>query len=765
MSHGVETPYAPASDVDHLVVDHHDVPSKSEQTNDADLHLLSTTKIWPSSTPTEPVPSLKSLARARMNSELDNIKDAVTSEPVRANSVILQSRPSATPVVPSEIRKDWKDISRLSVYALGVIYGDIGTSPLYTFSSIFPNNPPSRDDCIGALSLLIWGLLMTVTFKYVVFILTADYHGEGGSFALYSLIRTCSVEFSKRQMFFFTLLGFIGATMLLGDGIITPAISVLSAISGIAVYSAALNSYVTLISIIILILFFLCQGFGTAKIGALFGPTMGLWFFSLAALGIYNLVLGDATVLAAFSPSYGLKFLFGGGNGGYQSLAAVVLGVTGCEALYADMGHFGKLPVRLTWLIIVLPCLILNYSGQAARCALDPSLIGTVYYSTIPTSLLWPMIILSTVATIIASQAIVSGAFSLIHQAIGMGVFPRVRIYHTNKDVQGQIYIPTVNYALMVAVVAVCIGFQNANNLTIAYGVAVCIVMVISTYFFSCVMYYRWKTAIWKIIIWFLIFGAIDVAFLGANLNKVANGGWFPLFVSAVLTITMLFWHNGQNLLTKALRDEALSDDDVTVALKDSLAVRVSGIGLFFSPDGGTIPPAVTQLINRLHTLPERTVFVYVRFVDAPFVRPNEGLFTSLELEPKAKGVFKAIATFGYAQEEVDATVIAKDILKEIERLESDDIGVFTPAAEGKELKSFDIPLVKSKNLTGTEISYFTSRDTIASKKQYEHVVFQLFHDFLVGAYMVLARNAPDYATYYNIPENELIEVGTRYLV
>jgi len=279
-------------------------------------------------------------------------------------------------------------------------------------------------------------------------------------------------------------------------------------------------------------------------------------------------------------------------------------------------------------------------------------------------------------------------------------------------------------------------------------------------------MYCRWQTPLWKIIPWLIFFGAIDVAFLGANLQKIVNGGWFPLSVSFVLTVFMMIWYHGQGLLAQALHEEALSDEDVTLALKDSLAVRVSGTGLFFSPDGGSIPPAVTQLINRLHTLPERTVFVYVRFVNAPFVRPNEGLFTSLEFETKAKGVYKATANFGYAQEDIDATIIAKDILSELQRIESDYVspGGLVPE-EGKELKAFDAPVLQAKKLTGSEISYFTSRDSIAAKKIHDNRVLQWWHRFIVSLYMVLARNAPDFATFYHIPENELIEVGTRYLV
>jgi KUP system potassium uptake protein len=311
--------------------------------------------------------------------------------------------------------------------------------------------------------------------------------------------------------------------------------------------------------------------------------------------------------------------------------------------------------------------------------------------------------------------------------------------------------------------VAVTAAFKTSAALTIAYGVAVCVVMLISTYFFCCVAYYRWKKPIRQILPFLIIFGVIDVVFLAANLQKIEYGGWFPLTVSFILTMIMIFWNNGQELLSKALRDHCLSDEDVTTALKDALAVRVSGTGLFFTPDGGGIPAAITQLIRRLHILPERVVFVYIRAVDAPFVRPNEGLRTSLETQMKAKGVYKAIATFGYAQEHIEATIIAKDIITEIQRIEQTSVDVFR---EKKELPAFDIPLVKSKLATEGEIIYFTSRDSIASRKEYSgNPVRQFIHDLFVAAYTVLSRNAPDMATYYQIPENELIEIGTRYLV
>ncbi|HLD09952.1 MAG TPA: KUP/HAK/KT family potassium transporter, partial [Methylophilaceae bacterium] len=448
----------------------------------------------------------------------------------------------------------------LALAALGVVYGDIGTSPLYTMKEVFAVGhhpvPLTHDNVFGILSLIVWALIMVVSVKYLVFIMRANNRGEGGIMALLALASR-NVAGNARKQHAILLTGILGACMFYADGMITPAISVLSAVEGLEVATPALKPVVIPVTLVVLFLLFWAQSKGTALVGAFFGPVMLLWFSTLAILGIVN-ILHEPLVLQALNPVYGFYFFTANPWLAFVALGAVVLAVTGTEALYADMGHFGHKPISVAWFGLVLPALILNYFGQGALILHDAETVRNPFYLMAPEWMLYPLVALATMAAIIASQAVISGAFSVSRQALQLGFLPRMQVQHTSEREEGQIYMPRVNWGLMVGVMALVIGFESSGNLAAAYGIAVTGDMVITTLLAGVVFHVVWGWSWLRTGLLVALFLVVDLAFFGANVLKIPDGGWFPLLIGIVIFTLMTTWKTGRNLLLKRLRSEAM---------------------------------------------------------------------------------------------------------------------------------------------------------------------------------------------------------------
>jgi len=453
----------------------------------------------------------------------------------------------------------------ITIRSLGVIFGDIGTSPLYVINTVF-TDPPSEADCIGVLSLIIWNLIIVVSIKYGIFILMADNHGEGGTFALCGLLTGEKIQLSSRTKKGITILALAAASLLLGDGALTPAVSILSAIEGVAVEAPDLQNWIVPITVVIILLLFLAQRWGTSKIGITFGPIMLLWFLSLFLIGIWRITLSPS-ILKAFNPWEALNYLIIQKTTGFYQIGGVFLAVTGLEALYADLGHFGRWPIRCSWFCIVFPAVLVNYLGQGALLISDPSLVDNPFYHSVPDWFHWPMVVLATVATIIASQAIITGSFSLISQAIGMQCCMPLQIFHTSKTIIGQIYVPAINYILMLLTIAVTAGFQTGSNITNAYGVTVCSVMIITTIMYMGVIRYTWHKP-WYLVAPFGIFLIIDAYTWSANATKIPNGGWVAILIGTCFFILGFCWFFGQMNLRRFLKIHSQTTSLHTLAMR-----------------------------------------------------------------------------------------------------------------------------------------------------------------------------------------------------
>ncbi|UJR18644.1 hypothetical protein I4U23_005552 [Adineta vaga] len=474
-------------------------------------------------------------------------------------------------VLVSEITpcKNPKLFFSLTLRALGVIFGDIGTSPLYVVNTIFTYQP-TESQCIGAISLIIWSLIVSVCLKYATFILMADNHGEGGTFALCGLLTDEKIQLSPRIKRGITIIALMAAAMLLGDGALTPAVSVLSAIEGVAVEAPQLSSWVVPISIIIIVLLFLAQRWGTSRIGVTFGPIMVCWFITLFIIGVWRITY-KPSIFKAFNPWEAFHYLLVEKTRGFYQIGGVYLSVTGLEALYADLGHFGRWPVRAAWFFIVFPGVLFNYLGQGALLIADPSLVDNPFYHSVPEWFHWPMVVLATVATIIASQAIITGSFSLVSQAIGMECSVPVKIYHTSKTIIGQIYIPTINYILMILTIIIVIGFGTNGSITSAYGVTVCTVMIFTTILYMCVMYYTWHKR-WYMILPFGLFLIVDGYTWASNATKIPSGGWVAIVIATGFFIFGFCWFFGQLNLRRFLKIHTQTTSLHTLALRLGLS-------------------------------------------------------------------------------------------------------------------------------------------------------------------------------------------------
>ncbi len=509
----------------------------------------------------------------------------------------------------------------LALAALGVVYGDIGTSPLYTMKEVFSGNHPiplTPDNVLGILSLIVWALIVIVSIKYVVFIMRADNRGEGGIMALIALALHDAKGNPKRERWIM-LVGLLGAGMFYGDGMVTPAISVLSALEGLDVATPAFKPYVIPMTLLVLFLLFFFQKRGTASVGALFGPVMMLWFSTLAVLGAVSLV-SNPVVLKALNPIYGLRFLFENRGLAIVAMGAVVLAITGAEALYADMGHFGARPIRQAWFGFVIPSLIINYFGQGALLLTDPGSVDNPFYHLAPDWALLPLVVLSTAATVIASQAVISGAFSVTRQAMQLGFVPRFEVKYTSEREQGQIYLPGVNWGLFLAVVILVLGFQSTNNLAGAYGIAVTGDMVITSTLAIVVAARGWGWGWQRAVALFACFLVVELTFLYANVLKIPDGGWFPLMIGSLVFLLMSTWKRGGQLLSSRTSGEAIDLDIFIDALMISPPTRVEGTAVFLTSRNDRVPNSMLHNLMHNKVLHERVLVVSVEVFDVPYV-------------------------------------------------------------------------------------------------------------------------------------------------
>jgi KUP system potassium uptake protein len=534
----------------------------------------------------------------------------------------------------------------LLLAALGVVFGDIGTSPLYALRECFvgvhaiPVNPVN---VLGVLSLITWSLLITVTIKYLLFVMRADNGGEGGILALVALVRR-SVTGTGHGVA--VAIGLFGAALLYGDGMITPAISVLSAVEGLGIATHALERFVVPITVAILIVLFLVQQRGTGGIGTVFGPIMVVWFIAIAVLGARALSANPG-VLRAVSPIYAIEFFRDHGLRAFLTLGAVFLAVTGAEALYADMGHFGRAPIRIAWFALVLPALLVNYFGQGAALLTTGSARQNPFYALAPDSGLYPLVVLATAATVIASQAIISGAFSLTQQAVQLGYSPRLDIRHTSEHQIGQVYIPEINSLLLVATVALVLSFRSSTNLAAAYGMAVTATMVITTLLAYLVAREQWHWSPWRAGLVTLGFLSIDLAFFGANLAKIAHGGWFPLVVAAVVYTFMSTWAEGRRLVTNHLATSVVPVDAFIQTLRERPPVRVPGTAVFMTARAEGIPPILVHHLRHNKALHRQTVLLSVVILEVPQVASD----SAIEVHHLDEGLERVIVRFGFMQQ------------------------------------------------------------------------------------------------------------------
>jgi KUP system potassium uptake protein len=549
-----------------------------------------------------------------------------------------------------------RHLALLALGALGVVYGDIGTSPLYALRECFHGLhaiAPTPTNIFGVLSLIFWALIIVITIKYIIFIMRANNRGEGGILGLTALA-TPIRRLAPSQRRWIVLLGVFGAALLYGDGIITPAISVLSAVEGLKIATPILEPYVIPLTLAIIVGLFLIQSRGTARIGQLFGPVMLVWFAVLALLGIVHIAQNPG-VLGAINPIYALTFFAANGWTGFLVLGTVFLAVTGGEALYADMGHFGARPIRLAWFVLVLPALLLNYFGQGALLLREPEAAENSFYLMAPSWALYPLVILATLATIIASQALISGAFSITMQGENLGFLPRMRIVHTSATAFGQIFIPPVNWALMFACIVVVVSFRTSSNLAAAYGIAVTSTMAITTIIFAVVARERWRWSLPLVVLLIGFFLIVDSAFLGANLVKIPQGGWFPLVVAVVIFTLMTTWKHGSRMVFAREQDLEMSLDAFLAQIAADPPRRAPGTAAFLSSNPVGVPAALLANLRHNGVLHEQVLLINVTTAEASHVPDAE----CMTVEPLGHGLYRVTIRYGFMEEPIVPRTVA----------------------------------------------------------------------------------------------------------
>ena len=615
----------------------------------------------------------------------------------------------------------------LTITALGVVYGDIGTSPLYAMRECFFGShsvPPTYANVLGVLSLIIYSLLLVISIKYVAIVMRADNQGEGGVLALTALVpgRAGDAGGASRLAVgrpVLVALGIFGTALLYGDGMITPAISVLGAIEGLEVVTPLFQPYIVPVTVVILIGVFLIQKYGTHRVGGLFGPVMVIWFVTLAALGIGWIVRLPA-VLGAFDPRHAIAFFVGNGWTGFAVLGAVFLVVTGGEALYADMGHFGRRPIRIAWFVLVLPSLVLNYLGQGALLLLD-STVTHPFFRLAPSWGLLPLVVLSTAAAVIASQALISGSFSITRQAIQLGLAPRLEVEHTSAREMGQIYLPQINWALMFATLVIVIGFGSSSALAAAYGIAVTLTMVITVLLLYVVMTERWHWPKPTAMALMAVFLVIDLAFFGANALKILQGGWVTLAVALALFTLMTTWKTGRRLLAERLTARALSLDDFMATVAAVRPLRVPGTAVFMTAQPSGTPPALAHNVRFNKVLHERVIVLTVSTAQQPHVPPDE----RVSVEPLGHGLFNVRVQYGFMED---------------------------PDVPDALLRARELGLVMEPD----DLTYFLGRETIIVSKRKGMAIWR------EKLFVVMARNAVRATAFFRLPAERVVELGVQ---
>ncbi len=613
-----------------------------------------------------------------------------------------------------------KNIYLLALGALGIVYGDIGTSPLYAFRECFAGThgvPASQENILGILSLIFWSLILIISVKYLMFLLRADNKGEGGILALMALIQR-DKNHNPRWNMILVLLGIFGAALLYGDGIITPSISVLSAVEGLNVATTKFQPYIIYISLAILTCLFLIQRKGTAKIGSMFGPILLVWFIAIGLLGILA-ISKNPSVISAVNPIHAIRIFLDNHYQGFVVLGTVVLAITGGEVLYADMGHFGKQPIRLSWFTIVLPCLLLNYFGQGAYLLGNEKMSENLFYRLVPEDLLYPMVILATIATIIASQAVISGAFSLTRQAIQLGFCPRLHVVHTSSMEIGQVYLPGVNLALFLGTSILILGFKNSGNLAGAYGVAVSGTMLITTILALFVARKIWPVHLGMLIPVAVFFILANIAFFASCLLKIKYGGWIPVLIAAVVYLLMITWKNNRETLRKRMESQSLP---VGVFIKDIEAtkpLRVSGTAVFLTGNSTGIPRTLLHNYKHNKVLHNTIVLLSVRNEDEPFI-PDDKRAEDTEL---GCGLYRIILKYGFSEN--------PDIPEALDNIRHADI-----------------------NFDPMKTTFFLGRETLIIKPG------NPFSNLQRKIFSFLSKNSFDASKFYKIPPGRVIELG-----
>jgi KUP system potassium uptake protein len=613
-------------------------------------------------------------------------------------------------------------LAALALGAIGVVYGDIGTSPLYTLQTTLSHDgmKPTPESIYGVLSLIFWAQILVVSLKYVVFIMRADNKGEGGIMALMALAQR-SVREQPKLRWVLAILGIFGASLFYGDGVITPAISVLSAVEGVKVAAPGLSHWVVPVTAVILFFLFAMQRHGTARVGNVFGPVMVVWFIVIALLGIH-LIVKNPQVLWAINPVYGVRFFFTHGMQAFIALGGVVLALTGAEALYADMGHFGKRPIRLAWFSFVLPALVLNYFGQGALLLAHPEAVDNPFFKMVPQVLLYPMIGLACVATVIASQAVISGAFSMTREAMSLGYSMRMQVVHTSREMSGQIFVPWVNSFLLVMVLVAVFGFRSSDSLSAAYGIAVTGTMTITTLLALVVARYQWHWNPIAVAAAGVLFLTIDLSFLGANLIKVEYGGWFPLVLGLGIFVLMTTWRRGRELVVREIKQGGLALGPFVANITEHPPLRVPGTAVFLTANQNAVPHALLHNLKHNKVLHERNVLLTVDMLETPMADAEE----RIHIEAMGHEFYKLGLRFGFAE---DPNIPQALSLCSRTRL------------------PFDL----------MDTTFFLSRENIVADKGRPGMV--LWRDKL---FVFMARNAVPATAFFQIPGNRLIELGAQ---
>jgi KUP system potassium uptake protein len=615
-------------------------------------------------------------------------------------------------------------LAALTIGALGVVYGDIGTSPLYALKECLSEHyglEAQRDNVLGLLSMMAWSLTMVVTVKYLGFIMRASNRGEGGILSLLALCPERLRVGKPGRLTFVTMLVIFGAALLYGDGVITPAISVLSAVEGLEVATPHFAPVVVPITVAILLGLFALQKRGTARVGTLFGPIMIIWFTVIGGLGVYH-IAQHPDVLVALSPHHAVRFLQAHGFTAFAVLGSVVLCVTGGEALYADMGHFGVRPIRLAWFGMVMPALLLAYFGQGALVISHPEAAENPFFAMVtPGYATYALVGLATVATIIASQALITGAYSLTHQAVQLGLFPRVTVKHTSEQTEGQIYLPEINWMLAVACIGLVVTFRSSTSLAAAYGIAVSGTMAITSYMFALVARERWSWPWYKRYSLLGLFLVFDLGFLSANLLKFTSGGYVPVVIAVFLTLIMATWNKGRSSLGQYYACRTKSWDDFKKSFEQDKVMRSARIGVFMASDARGVPPMMVHQAQRIGAMPEKAVLMTVRFEHVPWVRAKDRL---VEITDIGHGFHRVVARYGFMQQP-DAPLILKDA--------AEQMGVA---------------------LDPTKVTYYVGRESfIVSPEGEMGVVFERI-------FGLLARNSMPATMYFRLPPEQVVEIG-----